>query len=76
MYVMLEQQHQLTQGENLMARNETSLSVPATARKLGCTLRYVYDLVYAGRLKAKKVAGRWKIPVAEVETRLKKRVEQ
>jgi len=59
-----------------MARNEAFLSVPAAARKLGCTLRYVYDLVYAGRLKADKVEGRWKIPIAEVEARLKKRGEQ
>jgi excisionase family DNA binding protein len=59
-----------------MARNEPFLSVPAAARKLGCTLRYVYDLLYAGRLKAEKVTGRWQIPVAEVEARLRKRDAQ
>ena len=45
---------------------KNSLSVPEVARKLGFTLKYVYDLVYAGKLKAEKVAGRWKIPVSEV----------
>jgi excisionase family DNA binding protein len=59
-----------------MARSEVFLSVPSAARKLGCTLRYVYDLLYAGRLKAEKVDGRWKIPVAEVEARLRRRDAQ
>jgi excisionase family DNA binding protein len=59
-----------------MAPNEDFLTVPAVARKLGCTLRYVYDLLYAGRLKADKVGGRWQIPVAEVEARLRKRDAQ
>jgi excisionase family DNA binding protein len=59
-----------------MTKQKEILSVPAAARKLGFTLKYVYDLVYSGRLKAQKVAGRWQIPVAEVEARLRKRVEQ
>lgn len=54
-----------------MATQKEFFSVPQAARRLGCTLGYVYDLLYAGRLKAKKVAGRWRIPVAEVEARLK-----
>jgi excisionase family DNA binding protein len=58
-----------------MARSGDFLSVPATARKLGCTLRYVYDLVYAGRLKAEKVTGRWRIPLSEIEAIRKKRGE-
>jgi len=56
-----------------MANDKNFLSVPAAARRLGCTLRWVYDMVYAGRLKAEKVAGRWRIPVAEIEARLKQR---
>jgi excisionase family DNA binding protein len=42
-----------------------TLSIPETARQLGVTLKYVYDLVQAGRLKAQKVAGRWRIPTSE-----------
>jgi excisionase family DNA binding protein len=56
-----------------MIANKEFFGVPATARKLGWTLRYVYDLIYAGRLKAEKVSGRWQIPVTEVEARLKRR---
>ena len=59
-----------------MTGNDNFLTVSAAARKLGCTLRYIYDLLYAGRLKAEKVAGRWHIPVAEVEARLRNRVKR
>ena len=56
-----------------MTKNEKILSVPKAARELGCTLRWVYDMVYAGRLKANKVAGRWQIARTEIETLLKRR---
>jgi excisionase family DNA binding protein len=52
------------------------VSVPEAARRLGFTLKYVYDLLYSGRLKADKKLGRWRIPVEEIEARLKKRSEQ
>jgi excisionase family DNA binding protein len=69
---MLQQQQQIDQGAR-MAKDENFLSVPTAARRLSCTLRWVYDMVYAGRLKAEKVAGRWRIPVAEIEALLKQR---
>ena len=53
-------------------KNKT-FTVPEAARALGWTLKYVYDLVYAGRIAANKVAGRWHIPKAEIEIRLRKR---
>jgi excisionase family DNA binding protein len=53
-----------------------NLSVSEAARQLGVTLKYVYDLLYSGRLRADKKLGRWRIPTEEVETRLKKRVER
>lgn len=59
-----------------MGDKKEFLSVPEAARKFGCTLGYVYDLLYADRLKAEKVAGRWQISVAEVEARLRKRNAQ
>ena len=59
-----------------MANKREFFSVPETARKLSWTLGYVYDLLYAGRLKAEKIGGRWRIPVAEVEALLKKREVQ
>jgi excisionase family DNA binding protein len=60
----------------MMIHKTEFFSVPEAARKLGYTLGYVYDLLYAGRLKADKVGGRWQIPVAEVEARLRKRGEK
>ena len=59
-----------------MPKEKEFISVSEAARKLGCTLGYVYDLLYAGRLKAEKITGRWKIPTAEVEARIRRRVEQ
>jgi len=44
------------------------LSVRQTAQKLNCTLKYVSDLLYAGKLEgAIKAEGRWRIPAAAVE---------
>lgn len=55
-----------------MKPTRESYSVPETARVLGFTIKYVYDLVHAGRIAAKKVAGRWRIPKAEIEARRKR----
>lgn len=52
------------------------LSVAEAARQLGCTLKYVYDLLYSGRIMARKKHGRWCIPTSEIEARLKKRGER
>jgi len=46
------------------------MEVKEVARRLGVTLKSVYDLVWAGRLNARKVDGKWLIPVIEVEARL------
>ena len=43
-----------------MKKPET-LTVSTAARRLGFTLKYVYDLLYSGKLKAEKIAGRWRI---------------
>lgn len=49
------------------------LSVSETARKLGISLDGVYRLLYSGKLAASKTDGKWRIPVATVEARLRKR---
>jgi len=54
-------------------RNQKFLTVPEAARRLNCTTKYIYDMCYSGRLGAKKVVGRWRIPLAEIEARLKLR---
>ena len=51
------------------------LSVREAARRLGCTLKYIYDLVYSGRLPAQKDGQQWRIPAEAVETRLRQRGE-
>ena len=44
-----------------------ALSVRETASEFGCTLKYVFDLLYAGRLPgARKEGRRWVIPTASV----------
>jgi len=53
-----------------------NISVSEAARRLGFTLKYVYDLLYSGRLKAEKKMGRWSIPAEEIEARLRTRGEQ
>jgi excisionase family DNA binding protein len=51
------------------------LTVRETARQLGYTLKYVYDLLYSGRLPGRKKGQQWRIPVEAVEARLKQRGE-
>jgi|HubBroStandDraft_4_1064222.scaffolds.fasta_scaffold561931_2 excisionase family DNA binding protein len=57
-------------------KNNQTFTVPAAARQLGFTLKYIYDLVYSGRMKAEKIAGRWHIPASEVNARMAKKVQQ
>ena len=51
-----------------------TMTVREAAKKLGCTLKYVYDLLYAGRFKgARKVGRSWAIPEVSIKTILNKR---
>lgn len=43
------------------------------ARELGIRLDAVYSLIWAGKLKAKKVDGKWWIDASSVAERLKRR---
>jgi excisionase family DNA binding protein len=52
------------------------LSVPETAKKLKCTTKYVYDLLYSGSIPATKTDGRWRIPAFAVAARLAKKANQ
>ena len=52
----------------------SKLSVRQAAMKMDCTLKFVYDLLHAGRLSgAAKIGRTWRIPVRAVEERLKAR---
>jgi len=56
-----------------MSRTST-LTVRQAALKLRCSLKFVYDLLYAGRLRgATKVDRTWRIPARAIEERLKLR---
>jgi excisionase family DNA binding protein len=53
------------------------LSVRQTAQEANCTLKYVFDLLYAGKLEgASKVGGRWRIPSNTVEKWCKRRAKR
>ena len=45
------------------------------AQVLGIRLDGVYSLIWAGRLEAHKLDGRWRIPAHAVEARLRARRE-
>ena len=49
------------------------ITVREVAQRLGCTLHHAYALVYANRLPARKVAGRWLIPITAVDARIRSR---
>jgi len=58
-----------------MRQNNEVIGVRAAARKLKVTTKYVYDLVYCGKLPATKILRQWRIPLSAVEARLKQRGE-
>ena len=52
---------------------ETEIKASDGCRRLGITLDALYRLIYAAKLPARKVDGRWLIPVQAVEARLRAR---
>jgi excisionase family DNA binding protein len=52
---------------------QKTLGIAEAARKLNVTLKYIYDLVYSGRLPAEKTGRKWRIPARAIEARLKQR---
>lgn len=50
-----------------MAKDENFLTVAEYARRHDCTIGYVYQLVWAGRLAARKVDGVWRITTSASE---------
>ena len=49
------------------------LSPREAAQRLCIRLDHVYSLIWASKLKARKLDGRWRIPVEAVEARLRQR---
>jgi excisionase family DNA binding protein len=56
-------------------RNEVTQEMTATeaCRRLGVSLDYLYRLLYAQRLPARKVDKTWRISAAAVEERARRR---
>lgn len=52
---------------------KNTMTVREAAQKMGCTLKYVYDLLYAGKLPSHKEGRQWRVLASAVETRLKNR---
>jgi len=51
------------------------LTPRAAARKLGVSLYYIYQSLWAGKLVGRKVGKQWRIPAEAVNARLKQRGE-
>jgi len=54
-------------------KTQSELTPRAAAQRLCISLDSVYSLVWAGKLLANKRDGRWAIPLAAVEARVKAR---
>jgi excisionase family DNA binding protein len=50
-----------------------TIGIAEAARKLNVTLKYIYDLVYSGKLPAEKTGRTWRIPERAIEERLRQR---
>jgi excisionase family DNA binding protein len=61
----------LEEENSLIKREIKTVGVKEAARRLNFTTKYVYDLVYGGKLRAKKVRRQWQIPLTAVEARLR-----
>jgi excisionase family DNA binding protein len=53
-----------------MKKQVNQVSPREAALKLGTRIDYVYALVWARKLPAEKIDGRWRIPISAVEARL------
>lgn len=56
-------------------KNRFEMTPKEAARALGVRLDYLYPLIWAGKLEARKVDGRWLIPLRAVEILAEKRTK-
>jgi len=54
---------------------DQEVSVAEAARRLGVALSYIYSLLWAGKLKGRKLNRQWRVSTSAVEARLKARGE-
>jgi excisionase family DNA binding protein len=61
---------------SMQKANETEeIGVAEASRRLGITMDHLYSLLWAAKLKARKVDGKWRIPVAAIQERITQRGE-
>lgn len=53
--------------------NTEEIGVAEASRRLGITMDHLYSLLWAAKIQARKVDGKWRISVAAVEERLVRR---
>jgi excisionase family DNA binding protein len=53
--------------------NTSELTPRMAARRLGVSLYFIYQSLWAGKLPGRKVGKSWLIPTSAVEARLKQR---
>jgi excisionase family DNA binding protein len=56
-------------------KNKNEITPKEAARMLGVRLDHLYPLIWAGKLEARKVDGRWLIPQTAVQTLAEKRMK-
>jgi len=71
--IIIQHQEEKLERNKLMRRETRTTGVRGAARKLGCSLKWVYDLVYTGKLSARKVDGKWRISSRAIEEWLTER---
>jgi len=55
-----------------MSRRNETVGTREAARLLGVTIKYVYDLLWAGKLTAQKIGKTWQVSVRGLRDRKKK----
>lgn len=53
--------------------SKRDLAPKDAAQRLGVRLDSIYSLIWAGKIEAHKLDGRWRIPSEVIEQRLKQR---
>ena len=64
-----------SQEEISMPNTSQDLSVAQFARESGTRMDNTYALIWAGKIKARKVRGCWRIPRGELDKRRKARLD-
>ncbi len=72
--LQLHWHQQFPSGEGSHMKN--TMTVRQAAQKLGTSLRFIYDLLWSGKLAGRKVGTQWLISGQAVEARLKAREAQ